>query len=370
MRICHLTSVHPRDDTRIFLKECLSLVDAGHTVTLIVADGKGSGNVNGVDIVDVGVAPFGRLGRMLISSFKIFLAAKHHNALYMHFHDPELIPAALLLGRSSKLVFDMHENVPKQLLNKAWVPFRLRKPVSKCYKIFERLLLNKFVTVFAEDSYSEDYPWIANHITVLNFPSLEMIPFQSEADKFADFSVGYIGGGTEERGVIKVAEALQLGRTFGRRFGYQCIGPLRQSVLDNNSFNEGLLEGWINAPGRLNAIEGLKIISRCHVGIAVLQPISNYIDSWPTKMFEYMALGLPVIVSDFPLYRKVIEEHNCGLLVDPQSQKSIYSALTYIADHPQEAWRMGMNGRNAIVDRFNWKLEEKKLLSIYKGAEA
>ncbi len=91
----------------------------------------------------------------------------------------------------------------------------------------------------------------------------------------------------------------------------------------------------------------------------------NHVDAQPNKMFEYMSAGIPVIASDFPLWREIIEGCGCGICVDPLDPKKIAEAIDYLVDNPEIARRMGENGRKAVYDRYNWDVEEKKLLALY-----
>jgi glycosyltransferase involved in cell wall biosynthesis len=86
----------------------------------------------------------------------------------------------------------------------------------------------------------------------------------------------------------------------------------------------------------------------------------------PTKLFEYMATGLPVIASNFPHWKEILEDNHCGLVVDPLNPKEIARAIEYLLDHPEEASRMGENGRQAVKDKYNWEEEGKKLLDLYE----
>lgn len=101
------------------------------------------------------------------------------------------------------------------------------------------------------------------------------------------------------------------------------------------------------------------------MGLVTLAPIPNYIESYPTKLFEYMAAGVPVVASDFPLWRSIVDGAGCGLLVDPADPQQIADAIDWLIDHPEEAARMGENGRRAAHDTYNWQGEASKLRALY-----
>ena len=100
--------------------------------------------------------------------------------------------------------------------------------------------------------------------------------------------------------------------------------------------------------------------------MVTLAPLPNYLESYPTKLFEYMASGVPVVASDFPLWRQIVEDAGCGLLVDPESPEEIAEAIDWLMDHPEEAAQMGANGKVAARQTFNWPSEAEKLLALYK----
>jgi len=114
--------------------------------------------------------------------------------------------------------------------------------------------------------------------------------------------------------------------------------------------------------------EGIKSVYETSIaGLVTLHPISNYLVSLPVKMFEYMSAGIPVIASDFPLWRKIILESNCGLLVNPFDVKAIARAIDFLVENPLLAKQMGDNGRKTVEHSFNWESEEIKLISIYNS---
>ena len=84
-------------------------------------------------------------------------------------------------------------------------------------------------------------------------------------------------------------------------------------------------------------------------------------------MFEYMSAGLPVIASNFPKWKNIINETNCGICVNPENPDEIAKAIEFIMTHPKKAKEMGQNGRKLIEKKYNWSIEEKKLNIIYSS---
>jgi glycosyltransferase involved in cell wall biosynthesis len=110
-----------------------------------------------------------------------------------------------------------------------------------------------------------------------------------------------------------------------------------------------------------------RLSSQASIGVITYLPHANNASCLPNKLFDYMLAGLPVVASDFPLYQDVVEPNCCGLLVDPTRPEQIARALAYLIEHPQEARRMGENGRRAVRERYNWERESQRLLQIYEA---
>jgi glycosyltransferase involved in cell wall biosynthesis len=364
LKIVHLTSAHPPFDIRIFQKECRTLAEAGYNVVLIAPHQQNEA-VHGVYVKAVAKSP-SRLKRFTQTVWNIYRTAVKMDANVYHFHDPDLAVVGLLLRARGKLVvYDMHENVPKALLSKEWVHPAMRQAISKSFSFLENAVINRFAVIFAEASYEKDYPHVDKSVTVLNMPPIKHL-LKIEEGKHALPTVGYLGGVEPLRGSSTTLKALCLLRSRGQDVAWECIGRVsteHQRYLEDAALRCGLR---VNIPGYLPPEQGWRAIARCHIGLALLKPIPNYVESYPTKIFEYMAFGLPVIASDFPLYREIVASARCGICVDPDSIEAIADATQWLLEHPDEAAAMGKRGQEAVRAKYNWDVEAQKLLDFYQ----
>jgi glycosyltransferase involved in cell wall biosynthesis len=360
-----MTSAHPPFDTRIFQKECKSLCKAGYDVVLVAPHNRDE-IVDGILIRAV-PKPGGRIERLTRTAWLVYKAAVKEDAdLYHIQNEIELLFWGQLLRiKGSKVVYDMHESLLKSIPTKSWIEPLFRPLVAFVCKFLERILLHKIPVIYAEKSYLKDYQWVNKQSTVLNMPLTSQL-MQFNETKYSTPTLGYIGGVTPERGSIITLEALNILKEKGYFVDWDCIGPVDETHRKELSemIDRHELKG-VRIRGYLLPAAGWRIIARCHIGLALLQPIPNYYDSYPTKMFEYMAMGLPVIVSDFPLYRSIVEKENCGICVDPDSPEEIADAVQRLLDNPEQAKEMGMRGRAVTQKKHNWENEQGKLLEFY-----
>jgi glycosyltransferase involved in cell wall biosynthesis len=362
-KVAHLTSVHPTFDVRIFQKESKTLVKAGYDFVLVAPHGK-SETVDGVRIHTI-EKPNHRLLRILTSGWRVYQAARQEQADIYHFHDTELIPIGFLLSLQGKpVIYDMHEHMPGYLLTKEWIPAPLRKPASKAFQLLERLTLNRFHVIFAEKSYEADYRWVRRRTVVLNYPLADEL-LSINAEKFAEPTVGYVGDVNESRGAGVTTEALVLLKRKGIDLRWLCIGRIPEklkSKLQNTIQAEKLN---VEFAGFMPSKQAHPLVAKTHIGLAIVERIPNNTGSLLTKLFEYMALGMPLITSDFPLYKDLIEGTGCGLCVAPEKPQELADAIEYLLSHPSEAAEMGKRGREAVRANYNWNTEAQKL-EVYK----
>ena len=362
-KVCILTSVHLVFDVRIFQKEAKSLVNAGYDVTLIAQHDREE-TIDAIKIVGL-QKPRKRIERMTKTAWSAFRRALSADADIYHFHDLELMPQCLLLkALGHKVIYDVHEDVPRQNLTKDYLPVFIRKPISWMISALEWIGAKCF------DGIAPATPKIAlrfpahKTVTIQNFPILdELIDTESTSYRIRPPSFAYIGGISEKRGVRQLVQALAL---FSGT-------PVVKLELAGSMIPAGIIEslkttaGWssVHYHGTVSRKEVSHILSGVKAGLVTLHPIINYLDSYPVKMFEYMAVGLPVIASDFPLWRRIIDGSGCGLLVDPLNPEAIAEAMRWILDHPADAEAMGRRGREAVESVYNWNVESIKLYRLY-----
>ncbi len=362
--IAHLTSVHPRYDTRIFIKQCRSLVDHGYDVSLVVADGKEDEHKDEVNIFDVGQLS-GRLNRMFKITQRVFRKAVELNADIYHLHDPELIPIGLKLKRlGKKVVFDAHEDLPRQLLNKPYLGPMSARLLSTIISMFEHYSCRRFDGIIAATPFIRDkfLKINSNTVDINNFPLIdELASSVPWAEKCTD--VCYVGGIGTIRGIRELVHACEYLQSPAR---LNLVGSFYEPIVEAEVKS---YKGWmhVNELGFKDRAGVRDVLGRSVAGMVTFHPLPNHIDAQPNKMFEYMSAGIPVIASNFPLWRGIIEGNDCGFCVDPLNPKAIAGAIDYLVMNPDEARRMGENGQQAVLDKYNWTIEEKKLCAFYAG---
>ena len=361
-KVCHITTVHPMQNVRIFRKECRTLKEAGHAVSLVVSAPR-DGEIDGITICAL-PSTRGRFGRIFCNTLLAARKALGTRAEVFHFHDPELIPVGLYLkARGKKIIYDIHEDVPGDILAKEWIPLFLRRAVSVMVRVVQDWSARRFDVVVTATPYIRDrFTAIGcNTVAVNNYPLLsefETLDIDWQSKKRV---VCYIGGIVGTRGIFEMVEAVEKTNVrlfLGGTFWYEDERRHARS-----------LPGWakVDELGQLDRTEVARILSISVAGLVVLQPTPNYINAQPTKLFEYMAAGLPVIASHFPLWKEFVEGNRCGICVDPQDPEAIAEAITWIAGNPVEAGQMGRRGRDAVRTRYNWDRESEVLLAVYRG---
>lgn len=367
IKVCHMTSVHNRYDVRIFKKECRSLANNGYEVTLLVNDDKDDEVIDSVKIISTKFLPKNRVDRIIKSGNKLYEKAIQVDADIYHFHDPELLPIGNKLKRSGKyVIFDSHENYYLQIKEKYYIPKIFRKIVSYFYFKYETYSVKKLDAVIFPCTFNGKNPFkgrAKDTILIDNFPLLDELFYKYDDKEIkANKAICYVGGLTYNRGITNIIKA-----------SYKVGAKL---ILGGNFSPEGYYEELINTKeysgvdyrGFVNRGEVLRIYEESSIGICTFMNLGQYdkADNFSTKVYEYMSMGLPVIISDYPYAREILKNYEFGIAVDPENIDEIADAIEYLTNNLDIARKMGMEGRRAVKEKFNWGIEEKKLLELYK----
>jgi glycosyltransferase involved in cell wall biosynthesis len=358
--ICQITTVHPRYDVRIFRKICISLVSE-YTVNLIVADGKGDEVINNVNIYDIGLRESSRIKRFLFTSKKAYRKALDLNNAVIHFHDPEFLFCALKLqGKGKKVIYDVHEDVPKQTMGKEYLNPVIRKVLAGLIRVTEDCISARLFAVITVTQSINDRFKKRNKRTLIinNYPFIlaeSAIPYSQRN------GICYIGSISRGRGIDAIIKSLDNSDIVLHLAGEFDSEDYKINLMNQKNW------GKVKYHGVLSSDEASEIVKNSKIGIVTFLPEPNHIDAQPNKMFEYMSAALPIIASDFPLWKRIIEGNNCGICVSPVDPAAISIATTYLSNNPDIAELMGKNGARAVIEKYNWDSEKLKLLAFYNS---
>jgi len=358
--VCHITTVHKEDDVRILRKECTSLYNNGYEVVLLVP-GISNKIVDGVVIHGLGKLPSDRLKRVVAGNRAALRVALGLKADLFHIHDPELLFLAWRLSvKGKKVIYDAHEDLPRQVMSKHYIPASFRKMVSTVVEKAENWFVRRVSGVVAATPVIEARFKKVNKrtISVCNYPSLT--EFSSEPDwSFRREEVCYVGGIFDVRGARQMVDLLP--HTSVRLILAGAYSPkqLRGTLSER--------QGWskVEEAGFVDRIGVKSILGRSLAGLLLLHPLQSYRESLPVKMFEYMAAGIPVIASDFPLWRQILGESGCGICCNPFDLSAVAEIINKLHSDQSLARGMGMNGRKAVKEKYNWEQEEAGLVNFY-----
>ena len=306
--VCVMTSVHPPFDVRIFHKECKAFVRSGYAVTLIAPTHEDV-TVDGVNIKAIRQSRR-RLTRVLGATQRVYREAIRVKADIYHFHDPELIPVGLLLricGRT--VVYDVHEDVPAQILSKHWIPKPLRRLLSILSRLVERLVARHFSAIVAANEDIAEHFRNLNQRTIIvhNYPMLQEFPqppvhiSRSESPQL----IANFGGISILRAAPVLIDALALlPANISARMAL--AGTAESEVLHQQLRRR---PGWdrVDYHGQIDRPQMLQLLAVASVAIVVYSPAPNHLSVRSNRLFEALAAGVPVIVSNFPQWQDFVE---------------------------------------------------------------
>ena len=368
MKIVHMSSVHYPYDTRIFVKECGSLVARGFETVLVAAHGRDEKAENGVVIRGAGIPKPTTLRQRWFSTVpKVFWAALRERGDIYHFHDPELIPAGLFMRAiGKKVLYDVHEHLPAAIRTKHYIPAIVRVPLAGMLAGLETLagwLLSGIVATSSQ--IAERFP-AARTVLVDNYAlkteflvARDRIPYSKRS-----YWIAYVGVISQGRGAVQLLDAMALlEKEYDVRL--QLGGNFSPETFEKDLRAHSL---WrrVDYHGFIDRTQMAELFAQCRAGAVVYQPTPNNIATSANKVFELMAAGLPVIASDFQTRVKVIDAERCGLTVDPTSPDAIAEGLRATFANSAEAEEQGRRGAAAVDNYYNWSTQMENLIGLYR----
>lgn len=361
-KVCHFSSVHRVNDIRVFHKECRTLASGGYDVTLVAcpADMPANSDVSIIGLQSGG----GRLRRIMMGALAAYQTAKAQKADVYHFHDPELLPYGLLLKKltGARVIYDSHECYPDDILTKEWIPLPLRKVIASIFRILEDFVVKRLDLVVAATSHIEERfkPVARRTVTINNYPLLTEF-IQAQAGNVEKDGFCYVGAISHVRGILPLMDSLDKIDPSVRFYlaGTFAGADIEAMVKGHRNW------GRVTYLGQVSRKEISEIYSKSFAGIVNFLPAPNHIYSQPNKLFEYMSAGIPVVCSNFDLWRKVIEVGACGICVDPSSADALAAAVNAIRADRERRETYARNGRHLIEERYSWDREGQRLVQSY-----
>lgn len=364
VRVVHLTTVHHPYDPRIYHKELKSLQSAGFDVTLIAKESDTTSIETTIKHIPVKKYK-NRLLRMVFGTYDAYKKAKKLNAKVYHFHDPELLPIGWLLKKKNNVViYDIHEDYVTSILQKDYLKGPVKKLIAKLYRWTESFFTREMELCLAEKYYQDIYP---TGKCILNYPTINE-NFLNHSHKNAPLEdrLLYTGNVSVVRGALIHAKIPLIDNRISVHFVGKCPKPLADEMYSIAEQQKKQLEfEGINQFVEKEVIEERYLSRNWLAGIALFPPTDHYRRKELTKFFEYMNAGLPILCSNFPVWKDFVEKYKCGIAVDPYNEEEIKDAIEYLRNNQDEAKRLGENGKKAVMEELNWKVEEKKLVAWY-----
>lgn len=358
-RIVHFSIVHPVADVRIFRKECGSLRDAGYDVTLY---GRGQGGlIDGVRVVSVREYR-SRFRRITVGPAQLFRDLIRERADLYHFHDPELLPVGLVLRALGKrVIYDAHEWVPGDVASKPYLHPLLARTLGWMVARLESIAARTLSQVVTATPFiAAQLP--AGRVTVIqNYPDLDELSqdFIAPVDQRDPNTIVYVGGFSTERCGEEILEAMKLVSVIAPDVRLIVAGGIEDGLDPMSAEN-------IDHLGFLDRSEVRDVLARGVVGIVFLRDLPKFRDALPTKFFEYLAAGLAVLVSSSnALIADITKQLDCGRVVDESDPAAIADAIAGLLRQPDELVAMGVRGRAAVHERYQWRPEGDRLVELY-----
>ncbi|MEZ5069636.1 MAG: glycosyltransferase family 4 protein [Bacteroidales bacterium] len=377
--ICIFTSTHCANDTRVFGKQITSFLEAGYSV-LYYTNHCGSTN-KPLELIDSayserlkviynsGFRIENRIGRFL-RSLSMFFWISNKCRMY-HFHDPDLIFCGFLLRLAGrKVIYDVHEDYIATFSEKPYLSPIARRVISNSYRMLEAMMCKWYTAIVtATPAIRESYirRGFKRVETIHNFPySDELLSNLKDEKPGTRKNLLYVGVITEIRGFTNLVLALEKANVT-TPLSLILAGPI---LPESYALTLSKMKGWryVHYLGPISRMQMREELGKAKFGVCLFKPMKNHLEAMPNKIFEYMSAGLPVLCSNFELWKSLVLDNGVGMVCDPMDIDSISDALVSFSNLPETTLEtMGEKGKLAIQEKYCWDTEKEKLLELYKS---
>lgn len=363
MHYCFVTGLYSRTDSLMVYRQGKSLVEAGFQVTYVVCDELPDEVKYGIHIVSTGYKPSGRLNRFLNTRRIIKQYINKIDADVYQISDPELMSLVTYIKRKGKkVVFNLREYYPDLLQQKSYLPAFILNYISRGYALMMDKYLKNYDAIFTVTDWIltqlKDRHNMAHAKLLTNFPIVNKeFSLSKEEYMMRENTLCYIGSIYTRSHQEKVLDALStipnvkylIAGRFEDGVNYVENHPYWENVEFINGFHRSEMEA---------------IMSRATISNTLRDFMGRDGSLGVIKIFESMEQGLPVLLSDVPLYRHIVAKYSCGVCVDPNNSEAIAKAIKYLVENKEEAYEMGQRGREAILKEYNWQKQAEKYIEV------
>jgi glycosyltransferase involved in cell wall biosynthesis len=367
-RVCHVISGYIRDNARIFQRQCVSLKNAGFDVCLLTNDGKPEEVLNDIKVYSCDTFWANRIKTLLFAKYQFYKKAVDIDADIYQLHSPELISLGLALKRLGKIViYDAHEDLPRHILEKEWIPFFMRKFTSRVVDVFMNKSLAKYHEIISPHSHVvkqlksiNDNVTLVTNCPIINISEEVTLDNYLKRNKIMCYS-GTVYEYSNQEAILDAMLAIP-------EVNYEIVGQIGDSHLKRLSVHK--VFNRVKFFGLIPYSQMRPFYNKTVLGLVVYDyklNLGNKLGSFGTnKIFEYMEAGIPFICTDYVLWKEIIYKHKCGFFVEPGNVVQIKNAISFLLNNPDKAYEMGQNGRKAVLLEYNWGSEEKLYVDIFR----
>ena len=362
MKVCHLTTAHFWNDPRIYYKQCCSLQESGHEVVLLAPNAPNK-IVGSVEVKGVKCNRKSRFERFFKVRRKLYKMVLEIEPDILHFHDPDFLPYAIRLEKKGiKTIYDVHENYIQVIRYKEWIPKIVKGIIARTFGYLEIYVSKKITGVITATNYIENRfkENGVNTITIKNYPKLSDFSNLSSKKTSKTIKICYAGTISRENCIRELVDSLaELENVQLHLIGWGFQKNYLDEIKESEGWNKVILKQHVDQA------EVIRTMGSSNIGVALYKNKPGLEFTISTKIHEYMVVGIPFVTSNFGNMKKLVEDHNCGITVDPTNPKAIRAGIQQLITSPNKRNTMGLRGKDISVKKYSWDIEHLKLCQFY-----